>query len=394
MNRTVLLLVGILAFLILGYICIYSNGHPEEIQSDLLARSSEALQTENISAVALTADAVDQASPASAGTMRLVMDGRDATLEGWAGSKAIANKAAETISAVYGINNVTNNLKIGGEVDLDFLAKLRSMVNSDAFANISGLSDEDLASFRSLKDTDLLEKLRATADGDMLAKLKDMSDLEFLKLFPFAVSSLSDRWKTMPDISLMDKLKSLSGIDLIKTLKELSAKELIRLKGLPDSDLLAGLRSLFNANFLSRLRDLFSSRLKIEAPELSEDGQKAQLAFNEALKGKRIQFETASSVIRPVSYPIIEEIIAILSRYPEMNLEVGGHTDSRGKNVSNLQLSKERAEAVQSYMTNKGVKTNRLAAKGFGHKRPIASNASAAGRKLNRRVEFKVLEVN
>lgn len=395
MNRTALILLGLLAFLLLGYLCIYVSGHPGEMQADLLKRSDAALQDIGLKTELLTAKDDASAQPVAPGNIRLVMDGRDATLNGWAGSQSMADKAAEAVSGVWGINSLMNNLQVGGgEVDYDFLARLRSLINSDVFAKISGLSDTDLDAFRKMSDMDLLAKLRATADGDMLDKLKNMSDVEFLKLFPFAVSTLTDRWKSNPDFDLIDKLKALADVDLVDKLRELAAKELIRLKGLPDSDLLSGLKSLFNADFLSKLRSLFDSRLDIEAPELSTTGKEAQLAFNEALKGKRIQFETAKADIRSVSHRIIDEIITILARYPEMNLEIGGHTDSSGDSNYNRQLSQDRAAAVKQFMINKGVAANRLAARGFGDSRPVASNASATGRKQNRRVEFKVLEVN
>lgn len=394
MNRTALILLGLIALLLLGYLCIYVSGKPGNIQADLLQRSEAALQEAGLKTEVLAADEASSAQPVTPGNIRLVMDGRDATLSGWAGSQTMADKAAETVSSVWGINSLQNNLQVGGEIDYDFLARLRSLINSDIFAKISGLSDTDLNAFRKMSDTDLITKLRATADGDMLDKLKSMSDVEFLKLFPFAVSTLTERWKTNPDFSLIDKLKSLADIDLIDKLKELAANELIRLKGLPDNDLLSGLKSLFSADFVSKLRSLFDTRLDIEAPELSKTGKEAQIAFNEALKGKRIQFQTASADIRPVSHKIIDEIITILARYPEMNLEIGGHTDSSGDSGYNRQLSQDRAAAVKQFMINKGVAANRLAARGFGDSRPVASNASATGRTQNRRVEFKVLEVN
>ncbi|MEL6822846.1 MAG: OmpA family protein [Calditrichota bacterium] len=394
MSRTTLSLLGLIALLLLGYLCIYISDNPGKIQADLLNRSDEALQEIGLKPELLAATDDASAEPVTPGHIRLVMDGRDATLSGWAVSQAVADQAAEAVNSVWGINSLSNNLQVGGEVDLDFLARLRSLINSDVFAKISGLSDADLDTFRKLSDVDLIAKLRATADGDMLDKLKNMSDVEFLKLFPFAVSTLTEGWKSNPNFDLIDKLKSLADIDLIDKLRELAAKELIRLKGLPDNDLLSGLKSLFSADFVSKLRSLFNSRLDIEAPELSTTGKEAQLAFNKALKGKRIQFETASADIRSLSHRIIDEIITILARYPEMNLEIGGHTDSSGDSNYNRQLSQDRAAAVKQFMINKGVAANRLAARGFGDTRPVASNASAAGRTQNRRVEFKVLEVN
>ncbi|MEO1397406.1 MAG: OmpA family protein [Pseudomonadota bacterium] len=73
-------------------------------------------------------------------------------------------------------------------------------------------------------------------------------------------------------------------------------------------------------------------------------------------------------------------------------IEIGGHTDSRGSETYNQQLSEARAQAVLRYFADKGIDTSNLSSAGYGETQPIASNSSRLSRAQNRRIEFKVLE--
>ncbi len=102
-----------------------------------------------------------------------------------------------------------------------------------------------------------------------------------------------------------------------------------------------------------------------------------------------IQFETAKSIIRPVSYPVLDEVLVVLRENPSLRVEIDGHTDSTGSAAFNQTLSEQRAKAVLEYFVSKGISRGRLTAKGFGPRNPVASNATAEGRAKNRRVELK-----
>jgi outer membrane protein OmpA-like peptidoglycan-associated protein len=71
-----------------------------------------------------------------------------------------------------------------------------------------------------------------------------------------------------------------------------------------------------------------------------------------------------------------------------VNIEVAGHTDSRGSDAYNIKLSQRRAEAVRDYLISKGIAADRLSAKGYGESQPVADNATDEGRFKNRRVEL------
>ena len=110
--------------------------------------------------------------------------------------------------------------------------------------------------------------------------------------------------------------------------------------------------------------------------------------FQRALNG--IQFETGSAKIKPVSFPILNEVGNLILQNPNWNVEIQGHTDSSGNYEKNMDLSRKRAESVKAYLVNYGVPEQQLTAKGFGPTEPIASNETAAGRAKNRRVVFNV----
>jgi OOP family OmpA-OmpF porin len=103
-----------------------------------------------------------------------------------------------------------------------------------------------------------------------------------------------------------------------------------------------------------------------------------------------VKFETNSAELLPESLPVLNNAIATLKRYPEVNVEVAGHTDSRGSDALNLALSARRAETVRKYLQDGGV-TNTMTARGYGERQPIASNSSDEGRQQNRRVVLRVL---
>jgi outer membrane protein OmpA-like peptidoglycan-associated protein len=104
-----------------------------------------------------------------------------------------------------------------------------------------------------------------------------------------------------------------------------------------------------------------------------------------------INFESGSAALTPDSHPVLDQVVASLNAYPEVKLEIRGHTDSQGPAAFNLQLSQKRAESVRQYLINGGIAATRMTAIGVGEEEPISSNATPAGRAENRRIEFKRL---
>jgi outer membrane protein OmpA-like peptidoglycan-associated protein len=109
-------------------------------------------------------------------------------------------------------------------------------------------------------------------------------------------------------------------------------------------------------------------------------------------KLRDINFKTASAELLPASYAALDFIVSFLHQYPNLRYEIQGHTDNRGEADYNLLLSAARAGTVRAYLLQKGVGDSSLIAIGYGLTMPIADNKTAAGRALNRRVEFKYIE--
>lgn len=105
----------------------------------------------------------------------------------------------------------------------------------------------------------------------------------------------------------------------------------------------------------------------------------------------RVNFEFGKAALIPVSEAVLGALADVLQRYPDLRIEIGGHTDSVSSEAFNLRLSKRRAEAVRDFLIGSGLDAGRLVATGYGEGSPVASNETETGRALNRRVEFVVL---
>ncbi len=128
---------------------------------------------------------------------------------------------------------------------------------------------------------------------------------------------------------------------------------------------------------------------KFGCPSLIEEGPNGSLTLL-----KPIEFETGRATIKPISYPIMDDVVDLMKERPSLRIGVYGHTDSKGVPANNLKLSKDRAAAVRNYLLGKGVAAARLESEGFGQTKPVASNDNEDGRAKNRRVEFKVLNAD
>ena len=104
-----------------------------------------------------------------------------------------------------------------------------------------------------------------------------------------------------------------------------------------------------------------------------------------------IYFAAGSARLDRKSTPLLDNIFDIVNRCPDLNIEIGGHTDSDGSTATNLRLSERRAGSVSAYLSAKGIPTNRMRVVGYGEANPIRPNDSSANKARNRRIEFTVL---
>ncbi|HEX9287903.1 MAG TPA: OmpA family protein [Anaeromyxobacteraceae bacterium] len=119
------------------------------------------------------------------------------------------------------------------------------------------------------------------------------------------------------------------------------------------------------------------------APKLAElKGPKIEIA-------EAIYFKWGDAAVQERSHGLLDDVVAVIKAHPEIKLvRVEGHSDNSGDAAVNRKLSRKRANAVRSYLVEKGIDPQRLVAKGFGPDRPVTTNLTAAGRRRNRRVDF------
>jgi len=107
---------------------------------------------------------------------------------------------------------------------------------------------------------------------------------------------------------------------------------------------------------------------------------------------QKVYFKAGVSELDPRSFELLDEVAKVLNEHTELKVvEIGAHTDARGTEQEARRLTDLRADAVRRYLVSKGVDAKRLLAKGYGHDKWIASDATAQGRELNRRVEFVII---
>ncbi len=116
-----------------------------------------------------------------------------------------------------------------------------------------------------------------------------------------------------------------------------------------------------------------------------------QETLDDLIEGKVVEFGFASSVITQEGRTLLDEVLEALVMFPDVSVEIGGHTDDIGSPEGNLLLSRLRAAAVLSYLVDNGEEVTRFVVIGYGETQPIADNSSAGGRARNRRIEFTAL---
>ncbi len=102
-----------------------------------------------------------------------------------------------------------------------------------------------------------------------------------------------------------------------------------------------------------------------------------------------ITFATNKSNITPESEVVLAKALKTLQTYPEIIVEISGHTDNVGSNSSNQKLSQRRADSVRGWLLSKGILADRITAVGYGEESPRVGNDTEENRRMNRRIEFK-----
>jgi OmpA-OmpF porin, OOP family len=126
--------------------------------------------------------------------------------------------------------------------------------------------------------------------------------------------------------------------------------------------------------------------------ELNRNIRLYPIEVGQTIRLNNIFFDVNQAVLRPESFPELNRVARMLLDNPTMRIAIHGHTDQTGSEQHNLVLSEDRAAAVRDYLVRNGVPPARITSQGFGMSIPVSENETEAGKQLNRRVEFVILE--
>lgn len=140
---------------------------------------------------------------------------------------------------------------------------------------------------------------------------------------------------------------------------------------------------------LSSLSTAFDSNYAIKQ-NLRIDGSAKQKVLDQALANRVVQFESGSAVMTAAGRSVLDEMAGAITKLSNPKIDIIGNTDNVGNRQSNIELSLARANAVKTYLTNKGIPAASLTVSGHGPDKPIADNTTDAGRAQNRRIDFQI----
>ena len=140
--------------------------------------------------------------------------------------------------------------------------------------------------------------------------------------------------------------------------------------------------AFFSRGFKPDTADVFKDRLKkVPLAVLKKDA---------VVQLQDITFETGKAELKPDSNEELDRLVSLLEGNQAIKVEISAHTDDVGNDDSNLKLSEKRAKTVVDYLTSKGIKADRMTAKGYGETQPLAANDTDENKAKNRRVQFKI----
>ena len=117
----------------------------------------------------------------------------------------------------------------------------------------------------------------------------------------------------------------------------------------------------------------------------------AKQKFIDLLKMENIEFNVNKSSLASIGGNTVDKIFTILKSYPDIKIEIAGHTDSDGSKIFNQRLSQARVDTVKNTLIELGISPDRIIAKGYGESRPLVPNTTRENKRKNRRVEIHIL---
>ncbi len=132
---------------------------------------------------------------------------------------------------------------------------------------------------------------------------------------------------------------------------------------------------------------------KVKGEKIMKNLDAANIKVGQVVRINNLYFQADSTDITPKSKPVLDEIFLFLQENAGIVVEIGGHTNNIPSDEYCDRLSTERAKHIAEYLIKRGIDKNRISFKGYGKRKPIASNSTAAGRKKNQRVEMKIISI-
>jgi outer membrane protein OmpA-like peptidoglycan-associated protein len=134
------------------------------------------------------------------------------------------------------------------------------------------------------------------------------------------------------------------------------------------------------------------SLVKVGYKEIHKDLYLVPIEIGQIVRLNNVFFDFDKWDLRPESFVELDRVVTLLKDNPAIEIEMSAHTDSKGSDDYNFRLSDNRAKSVKDYIISKGIPESRIASKGYGETKPVATNDTDEGRQLNRRVEFTILK--
>ncbi len=342
MSQAAIISAGVLLFLLLAVLCMRSQGPViEQVVYDRATRA----------AAALDADWAE-----------IAVDGRHITMRGFAPSKDARDRLESVIGNLGAVAGLTSELQLRDE-EFSPAVERESydsrMTATTGFVRYSGsVPNEDSRRMLISRTRELFPGRRV--EDEMLVR-EDAPD-NWLD----AMLNLQQRFATYESAEAVISDNRLNVVGEVAPGRQ-------------------GERQLL----ASRLPDNFISEISL-AVARGESIETCQRRLDDLMQSK-INFEVASEVISPRSYPLLDQLAQRIRECGGLRIEVAGHTDSEGLAMKNLELSQRRAESVTEYLVGQGLDPDQLVPWGYGESRPIEDNATESGRAANRRIEFHAM---
>jgi len=373
MNKSLILLLGLLALALLGYFCIYKN-HGPAIQDDILSRSSAAIADGGL-------DWAD-----------VSVSGRNITLTGVAPTEAARNQVEE-LAKIRGYNLIDNQITVATAAPPVPATKEVTIepVVTDPYIMKAVLDDQGKVKLSGyVPDDNVRAEIVALAEekhgaGNVIDQLE-------------TVAAAPGYWTTSVKGGLGQMAQLIKGQaewrDQKLTVTGLVASEDIKqqLVSQTNQTLPEEVTAQYNLTVGKQVVEI--AEPVVSPPVMTKEEQAAAVScqdqFADLLSRSIIVFRTASAEIDPGSFALLDRLTDVANECPAAAIQIEGHTDSRGNSEYNQTLSQQRAQSVVDYLATNGIDSSRLTAIGFGEEIPIADNENEEGRQLNRRIEFKV----